>query len=206
MRSLFFAGLMCAVVAGTALAQMGGSYGGSDPSGGAGGQSGGHSSSGGGSHGGSGGSGHGHDNTPPPPPPIPRCPDLAISTYSYVSAIPGAPALAADEVGIQFEVRNAGTASYIAAAGAQNLTLGYNTPGGPHQVATVALPPAANGQAAARTSELGPQQTWTGYLRATLTPADRRWPLHLKINSGTTPRGLSADCNTNNNDIILARP
>lgn len=151
-----------------------------------------------------------HDDGPKPPPPIPRCPDLAISTYSYVTAIPGAAALAADEVGIQFEVRNAGTASYIAATGAQNLTLSYNTPGGAHQVASLELPPPVTGQAAAtRRTELGPQQTWTGYMRATLTPADRRWPLHLSVDYGQGAmnlRGLANDCNANNNDIVLARP
>lgn len=149
-----------------------------------------------------------HDDGPRPPPPIPRCPDLAISTYAYVTAIPGAPALNADEVAIQFEVRNAGTASYMGGPSSQNLALSYNTPGGPHQVASIALPPATNGQTAAHTAELGPQQTWTGYMRATLTPADRRWPLHLAVLYGA-PGSLRApvnDCNTNNNDIVLARP
>jgi hypothetical protein len=134
---------------------------------------------------------------------------LAVSTYSYVSAIPGGAALAADEVAIQFEVRNAGTSSYAAAPGGQSLTLSYNTPGGMHQVASLVLPPLANGHAAAPLAELGPQQTWTGYMRATLTPADRRWPLHLKIQYGNDPSGLRTfanDCNTDNNEIILTRP
>jgi hypothetical protein len=197
MRSLLLAGALCSMIAGAALAQnrlgdgdgQGRQHtpGQPDPPPNA----------------------HRHNDAPPPPPPIPRCPDLAVSTYSYVTAIPGAPALAADEVAIQFEVRNAGTASYIAASGAQNLTLSYTTPGGPHQVASIVLPPASGNQAAAHSAELGPQQTWTGYMRATLTPADRRWPLHLSIDYGQGAmnlRGLANDCNTNNNDIILARP
>ena len=126
-----------------------------------------------------------------------------------MSTIPGAPALAADEIGLQFEVRNAGTAAYIGAPGGQSLTLRYSTPGGAHQVASVVLPPAPSGQAALHAAELSPQQSWIGYLRATLTPADRRWPLHLVIDYGTGSRnirGVANDCNLDNNEIILARP
>jgi hypothetical protein len=196
MRRLVFAALMCATLVNVALAQAG--YGGganSAP----------HNSSSAHS-----GSGNGHDNnSPPPPPPIPKCPDLAIASYGYVTAIPGQAPLATDEVAIQYEVRNAGTGSYIAAANGQMLTLSYFTPGGAHQVASVALPP-SNGQAAAAlASELTPQASWHGYMRATLTPADRRWPLHLKIQygpAGLDIRGAANDCNLDNNEIILIRP
>jgi len=198
MRSLLFAGVMCAAFVGIALAQDDSSQGG--PRGG---QHGSNQSGGGGR------GGHGHNDSPPPPPPIPTCPDLAIASYGYVTAIPGQAPLATDEIAIQFEVRNAGTASYITSVGGQSLTLGYNTPGGPHQVASLALPPAASGQAAASTGELGPHASWSGYLRATLTPADRRWPLHLKVAYGSGSlnyRGLANDCNLDNNEIVLARP
>jgi hypothetical protein len=149
-----------------------------------------------------------HDDKPPPPPPIPRCPDLAIASYGYVTEVPGGAPLASDEIAIRYEIRNSGTAAYTAAAGGQSLVLSYTTPGGPHQVASLVLPE-TNGQAAAHSSELAPQSSWIGYMRATLTPADRRWPLHLSVVYGQAAlnlRGLAADCNTDNNDIALARP
>lgn len=200
MRGLLFASLMCAVFASAAMAQA---YGGSQGSAGQ------HQGQqGGGQRSGGQGGRNGQNDSPPPPPPIPRCPDLSIGSYGYVTAIPGQAPLAADEIAIQFEVRNAGTASYVGAPSAQSLTLGYTTPGGAHQVASVALPPAA-GQAAAHAAQLGPHESWSGYMRATLSPADRRWPLHLKVAYGASAfngYGLANDCNTDNNEIVLARP
>ncbi|MBS0384065.1 MAG: hypothetical protein JSS00_01795, partial [Proteobacteria bacterium] len=84
----------------------------------------------------------GQSHETPPPPPIPRCADLAVTALGFASSIPGEAALAADEVALQYDVHNAGTAMYVAPSGAsQSLSLEYTTPGGVHEVATAPLPP-----------------------------------------------------------------
>lgn len=199
MRRTLLAGLVWIVTAGAAYAQFGG---GTDPapppprSN--------HSS----------GSGHsganGHDT--PAPPPLPQCADLGIAGYAFVTAIPGAPPLADDEIALQWVVRNGGNAAYTASNGqAQTLTLEYNTPSGQHQVASMAVPTAGTGatNAAAGPVTLAPGQSWRGYLRASLAPAARRWQLHLKLSYTASTSIYAApvsDCDSDNNEITLSRP
>jgi hypothetical protein len=197
MRRTLLAGFIWAAAAGVALAQYGGAR--SDQH---------HQSS----NSSQSRSGRGHDDTPEPPP-LPRCADLGIASYAFVSAIPGATPLAGDEVALQWDVHNGGNSAYTASsAQAQSLTLEYSTPSGPHQIASMAVP-AQGGPtttaAAAGPVALAPGQSWRGYMRATLSPDARRWQLRLKLTYAAATSVYAApvsDCDSVNNEITLARP
>lgn len=146
----------------------------------------------------------------PPPPPLRRCADLALASYTYVSAIPGQPALGADEIAIQWDVHNAGNAPYIASASEDtSLALEYTSPSGPHQVAALAVPVATSGAVADHGVTLSQGQSWRGYMRATLPAEARRRMLRLRIAYGPPdalhPAAIN-DCDTGNNEVALARP
>ena len=156
---------------------------------------------------------NGHDSaTPPPPPPIPRCADLAVTSLGFAAAIPGAAPLTGDEVALQYDVHNAGTAMYVAPSGAaQSLSLEYTTPGGPHEVATLQLPPPVAGvtAAAAQNVTLAQGQSWRGYMRMTLPAVARRWPLRLKLNFAQSSSPYAArisDCDPGNDEVPVPRP
>lgn len=150
------------------------------------------------------------DTPRPPPPPLMRCADLALASYTFVTAIPGQAPLAADEIALQWDIHNAGSAPYT--AGTSNdtsLVLVFASPSGEHQVAALAVPVAQAGAVADHGIILGQNQSWRGYMRATLTPEARRRTLRLRINYGP-PDALHPsvvnDCDTGNNEVDLARP
>jgi hypothetical protein len=157
--------------------------------------------------------GHGHDQTPPTPTttPVPRCADLAVTTLGFVSTIPGGPPLAPGEVALQYDVHNAGTATYVSPGGAsQGLSLEYTTPGGVHQVATMALPPAASATtpASAQGATLSQGASWRGFMRMTFPEAARRWPLRLRINfaQSSSPYATRiSDCDPDNDQVDIPR-
>lgn len=154
---------------------------------------------------------HGHDTGPPPPPPIPRCADLAVTALGFTSSIPGGTPLAAGEVALQYDVHNAGTSMYVAPGGAsQSLSLEYTTPGGTHQVANAALPPQAARATAASAGgvSLAQGQSWRGYMRMTLPPEARRWPLRLKLSFAQSNSPYAArisDCDPDNDEVVVPR-
>ena len=166
---------------------------------------------GGGSHSGSQGSGSQSGSTTPPLPPLPRCADLGIASYAFVTAVPGGEPLAADEIAIQWDVHNGGNAGYSASGPqAQSLTLEYATPSGVHQVATMNIPASATGTApaAAAPVNLAAGQSWRGYMRTALPAAARRWQLRLKLTFAAATSIYAApvsDCDAGNNEIQLAR-
>jgi hypothetical protein len=155
---------------------------------------------------------NGHDDGPPPPPPIPRCADLAVTSLGFTTAVPGGAPLSGDEVALQYDVHNAGTATYTAPSGAsQSLSLEYSTPGGTHQVATLPLPAQAAGAtpAAAQSVSLAQGQSWRGYMRMTLPPEARRWPMRLKLsftNSSSPYAARISDCDPDNDQVQVQRP
>jgi hypothetical protein len=135
--------------------------------------------------------------------PLPRCPDLAVGAYAYVTAIPGADVLAADEIALQWSVSNGGNAPYVASnAAAQTLMLEYSSASGVQQVAAIPIPQ----QTDATGVTLGQGQSWRGYLRAQLTPEARRRTLRLRIAYPGDGRTLANDCDTGNNEVPLTRP
>jgi len=152
----------------------------------------------------------GHDTTPPRPP-IPRCADLAVTTLGFTSSIPGSTPLAAGEVALQYDVHNAGTSMYVAAGGAsQSLSLEYTTPAGTHQVASAPLPQQAAGATAASAGgvSLAQGQSWRGYMRMTLPPEARRWPLRLKLSFAQSASPYAArisDCDPDNDQVVVPR-
>jgi hypothetical protein len=151
-----------------------------------------------------------HQPDRPPPPPLRRCADLALASYTYVSAIPGQPALSADEIAIQWDVHNAGNAPYMASTAEDtSLALEYTSPSGSHQVAALAVPVATSGAVADHGVTLSQGQSWRGYMRATLPAEARRRMLRLRIAYGPPdalhPAAIN-DCDTGNNEVALARP
>ena len=152
-----------------------------------------------------------HDTARPPPPPIPRCADLAVTTLGFASSIPGGTPLAAGEVALQYDVHNAGTSMYVAPGGAsQSLSLEYTTPGGTHQVANAPLPPQATGATAASAGgvSLAQGQSWRGFMRMTLPPEARRWPLRLKLSFAQSNSPYAArisDCDPDNDEVVVPR-
>lgn len=158
-----------------------------------------------GSSGPSGNSSSGGSRAPAPPPrPLPRCPDLAVGAYAYVTAIPGADPLAADEVALQWSVSNGGNAPYLAqSAQAQTLMLEYSSAGGVQQVAATPIPQQVD---PATGVTLGQGQSWRGYMRAQLTPEARRRTLRLRIAYAGDGRTLANDCDTGNNEVQITRP
>jgi hypothetical protein len=156
---------------------------------------------------GGGRSSHSKQPEHPPPPPLRRCPDLAVASYTFVTAIPGQPALGADEMALQFDVHNGGNAPYqTGTADDQSLALEYSSPSGTHQIAAVALPTTPTNAVSSDVITLAQGQSWRGYLRATVPAAVRRWPLKLRLNyaSDGFHRPVN-DCDTDNNAIDLAR-
>ncbi len=181
-------------------------------------------SQGGGRGGGGGGNGgSGKTKVRPPPPPPARCPDLALATYAIVPTIPGAAPLAENEIAVQWNVHNAGTATYDAAgADQQSLSLEYSAPSGVHQIATIFVPaapaPAATATPAstsaappAATPPAGPVslaqgQSWRGYMRAVVPAEAQHRMLRLKLNyTGDWRYASPNDCDTGNNEIELRR-
>src|SRR5574338_1039553 len=72
-----------------------------------------------------------------PPPPPPRCPDLALSTYQFLSTTADGAPLPADQVAIQWASNNAGSMAYQTMTNAnQTLVLEYMSPSGTRQIAT----------------------------------------------------------------------
>lgn len=154
--------------------------------------------------------GHRGEDDHSAPPPLMRCADLALASYTFVTAIPGQPALGADEIALQWDIHNAGSAPYQAATSNDtSLVLVFASPSGEHQVAALAVPVAQGGAVSDHGVMLGQNQSWRGYMRATLTPEARRRTLRLRINYGP-PDALHPyavnDCDTGNNEVDLARP
>jgi hypothetical protein len=146
------------------------------------------------------------DKEHPPPPPPRRCPDLALSTYRYVSEVPGGAPLAANEVALQFTVQNAGSAPYSASsASMQSIMLEYTSPAGLQQIATTTLPQ-VSGDAASAPVALGQYQFWRGYLRATLSPEARRRPWRLRIAYNGDRYAPINDCDPSNNEVGISQP
>jgi hypothetical protein len=158
------------------------------------------------------GSGHGKgkDKNPEPPPPPPRCPDLALSTYQFLSqGTDGAP-LPADQVAIQWSINNAGNAAYQTGDTAnQTLVLEYMSPSGSHQVATQPVPSGLTPAAATEDSPggftLGQGQSWRGVLRTTLPPEAQRRRLRLVLTYLTDGYHPANDCDLGNNEMDLMR-
>ncbi len=151
---------------------------------------------------------------PRPPAPIARCADLAIGDYAVGAIAPNGAPLTAEEVGIRYEIRNAGGAAYLASDAAQQwVAIEYTTPGGAQQVVQMPLPPPAELAAAASattdagrpgTVSLSPGASWRGYLRATVPPEAARRPLRLRL--GYAPRrGPVQDCDLDNNTAPIYR-
>jgi len=151
------------------------------------------------------------NDTPPPRPPIPRCADLAVTTLGFTSSIPGGAPLAPGEVALQYDVHNAGTSMYVAPGGAsQSLSLEYTTPGGTHQIASSTLPQQAAGVTAAAAGgvSLAQGQSWRGFMRMTLPPEARRWPLRLKLSFAQSNSPYAArisDCDPDNDEVVVPR-
>lgn len=158
------------------------------------------------------GSGHGPP-PPPPPPPIPRCADLAVTSLGFASAVPGGAPLATDEVALEYDVHNAGTAMYVAPSGAsQALSLEYSTPGGVHQVGSIPLPQPAAGATAASAPQgvtLAQGASWRGFMRVTLPAQARRWPLRLRLSFAQSSSPYApriSDCDPENDEAPVPRP
>jgi hypothetical protein len=153
-----------------------------------------------------------HAHETPPPPPIPRCADLAVTSLGFVDAIPGAAPLSGNEVALQYDVHNAGTAMYVAPSGAsQSLALEYTTPSGTHEVGSLTLPAPTSSVtvAAAQGVTLAQGQSWRGYMRIALPPEARRWPLRLKLsftNSASPYAARISDCDPGNDEAPVPRP
>lgn len=151
------------------------------------------------------GKGKGKEGERPPPPPLIRCPDLALATYQFVTAVPNAAPLADGEVALMYDVRNSGSAPYAASPTGQTLTFEYTSPGGTTQIAQIPFPDAA--QAVDGVVQLGQGQSWRGYLRANLSPEARRRPLRLRIGyASDIYHRAPNDCDTGNNESVVRLP
>lgn len=136
--------------------------------------------------------------------PISRCPDLGLGAYAYVTAIPGADPLGADEVALQWSISNGGTAPYMAGnAGSQSLVLEYSSAGGVQQVGATPIPQQTDATGGV---SLGQGQSWRGYLRVNLPPEARRRNLRLRIAYAGDGRTLANDCDIANNEVAITRP
>ncbi len=136
--------------------------------------------------------------------PLQRCPDLAVGTYAYVPAIPGADPLAADEIALQWNVANGGSAPYVAtSAQGQTLALEYRSAGGVQQVAAIPIPQQVD---PATGATLAQGQSWHGYMRARLTPEARRRTLRLRVAYAGDGRTPANDCDTLNNEVNITSP
>jgi hypothetical protein len=152
----------------------------------------------------SGSSSSGGARRPIPQMPLARCPDLAVGAYAYVTTIPGADPLAADEIALQWNVSNGGNAPYTASgAAAQTLMLEYSSAGGVQQVAATPIPQQTD---ASGNVTLAQGQSWRGYLRVNLTPEARRRTLRLRIAYAGDGRGPANDCDIANNEVSIMRP
>jgi hypothetical protein len=196
MRKALILGLACvAFSTGAAFAQQSRNADGSSVTAGRPGQSGPSSSS---------SSGESARRPPPTQMPITRCPDLAVGAYAYVTAIPGADPLAADEVALRWNVSNGGNAPYMArSAEAQSLLLEYRSAGGVQQIAAMPIPQQVD---PATGVTLAQGQSWNGYLRARLTPEARRRTLRLRVAYPGDGRTPANDCDTGNNEITIVGP
>jgi hypothetical protein len=146
----------------------------------------------------------GGQRRPLPPAPVARCPDLAVGAYAYVTAIPGADPLAADEIALQWNVSNGGDAAYAAnSTAAQTLILEYTSAGGVQQVAAMPIPQQTDESGGVT---LGQGRTWQGYMRANLTSEARRRPLRLRIAYAGDGRTPANDCDIANNEVSITRP
>lgn len=154
------------------------------------------------------GKGKGKQTEPPPPPP--RCPDLALSTYQFLSTSADGAPLPADQVAIQWAINNAGSSAYETASNTgQTLVLEYMSPSGTHQVATQPVPdgmtPAAATEDSAGGFTLGQGQSWHGVMRTTLPPEAQRRRLRLRLTYLTDGYHPANDCDLGNNQMDLAR-
>ena len=156
------------------------------------------------------GNGKSKSKSPPPPPPPPRCPDLALSTYQFLTQNADGAPLAADQIAIQWSVNNAGSMAYQTGANTnQTLVLEYSSPSGTHQLATQPLPDGLTPAAATEESPggftLGQGQSWRGVLRTTLPPEAQRRRLRLRVTYLTDGYHPANDCDLGNNAMDLVR-
>ena len=139
----------------------------------------------------------------PGPTPELRCTDLGIVGWNGSRSPPGAP-LAANEVAIYFQVRNAGPFAYSAPdENKQWLSLVLNTPSGPQTIGVSVLPASGSGAVS-----LARGASWRGHLRATLPPGvtrTRHPPASLQLNYASPGPDWRPplDCNSRNNVLSV---
>jgi len=143
----------------------------------------------------------------PPPPPLRRCPDLGIGRYAFLTSVPGGAPLGQNEIAVRWDVHNDGNASYEASdRSEQSVVLEFTSPAGARQVATTAVPLAAEATTEGSV-RLAQGASWNGLTRAQLPPEARGRRLRLRLIYAAD--GFSRpinDCDLGNNTVDLTVP